>query len=207
MLSVPFPLRFLFANYPAIMGRVLGIAYQAIATYLCHKAGFTAREARTGAVTLVQRFGWSGIPAALNLNIHFHVLYLDGAYIQAPYRKLRFRQIAPPTKDELETLLHSISHRTARFLERKGLIERDAENSYLSLGDLDADEAAAMPDLYGHSITYRIALGPQHGKKVFSLQTLPPRSSRNTHTGIDKLTSLHLKNGASIFRPLPCSIR
>ena len=31
--------------------------------------------------------------------------------------------------------------RAARFRERKGLIERDAESSYLSLDDFDADEA------------------------------------------------------------------
>ena len=30
-----------------------------------------------------------------------------------------------------------------------------------------------MPDLVGHSITYRIAVGPHRGRKVFTLQTLP----------------------------------
>jgi len=34
VLSVPFPLRFLFASQPAIMGKVLGIVYRAIATHL-----------------------------------------------------------------------------------------------------------------------------------------------------------------------------
>jgi len=37
-LSVPFPLRFLFASEPAVMGKVLGIVYRTIATYLTHKA-------------------------------------------------------------------------------------------------------------------------------------------------------------------------
>jgi hypothetical protein len=31
-----------------------------------------------------------------------------------------------------------------------------------------------MVQLQGHSITYRIAVGPQQGRKVFTLQTLPP---------------------------------
>lgn len=35
-----------------------------------------ARTAHTGAVTLIQRF-----VSALNLNIHFHMLFLDGAYV------------------------------------------------------------------------------------------------------------------------------
>ena len=55
------------------MGRVLRIVYRAIGTYLCHKAGFKSAEAQAGAVTLIQRFG-----SALNLNIHFHMLFLDG---------------------------------------------------------------------------------------------------------------------------------
>lgn len=46
VLSVPFPLRFLFATEPAALTAVLGIVYRAIA------------------VTLIQRFG-----SALNLNI------------------------------------------------------------------------------------------------------------------------------------------
>ena len=47
---------------------------------------------------------------------------------------------------------------------------RDAEHSYLALEGLDEDP---MDQLRGHSITYRIALGPQQGRKVFTLQTLP----------------------------------
>ncbi len=115
----------------------------------------------------------------LLLNIHFHMLSLDGVYIKTAEGKLRFRQTAPPTTDELQALLHRITHRVARYLERKGLLERDAENSYLHLDGLDGD-AGAMPDLYGHSITYRIALGPQRGRKVFSLQTLPPHEPHET---------------------------
>ena len=64
VLSVPFPLRFLFASNPKVMSRVLGIAYRTISTHLAHKAGFTKPMAYTGAVTLIQRFG-----SALNLNI------------------------------------------------------------------------------------------------------------------------------------------
>jgi ribosomal protein S27E len=79
VLSVPFPLRFLFATRPGIMGEVLGIVYRVIATHLIQKAGFTKNTARTGAVTLIQRFG-----SALNLNIHFHMLFLDGVYVKLP---------------------------------------------------------------------------------------------------------------------------
>jgi hypothetical protein len=57
VLSVPFPLRFLFASRPEVMGRVLGIVYRCIATRLIKKAGFSCKMAEAGAVTLIQRFG------------------------------------------------------------------------------------------------------------------------------------------------------
>ena len=44
------------------------------------------------------------------------------------------------------------------FLERRGLLVRDSERSFLTF-DSTADEPA-FDGLLGHSITYRIALGP-----------------------------------------------
>jgi hypothetical protein len=97
VLSFPFQLRFLFASYPDLMGKVLGIVYRTLATHIIHKAGFTNSTAHTGAVTLIQRFG-----SALNLNVHLmcmdarmprahgcagaaHMLYLDGVYAEDAY--------------------------------------------------------------------------------------------------------------------------
>ncbi len=54
VLSFPFPLRFLFASRPDLMGRVLGIVYRALSSHLIKKAGFTRKSAQTGAVTLIQ---------------------------------------------------------------------------------------------------------------------------------------------------------
>ena len=81
VLSFLYPLRFLFASRPAIMSKVLGIVYRVIATHLTKKAGFTCKTARTGAVTSIQRFG-----SALNSHIHFHILFLDGVYVERPRR-------------------------------------------------------------------------------------------------------------------------
>jgi len=60
VLSVPFPLRFLFASQPKIMGKALGIVYRTIATHLTHKAGYKNSTAHTGAVTLIQCIGMAG---------------------------------------------------------------------------------------------------------------------------------------------------
>ena len=77
------------------MTGVLGIVYRAISTHLTQKAGLKKPMAQTGAVTLVQRFG-----SALNLNIHFHMLFLDGVYSTGTGSKrlpLRFRQVKAPS--------------------------------------------------------------------------------------------------------------
>ncbi len=88
VLSFPYPLRFLFASRPVIMGQVLRIVYRVIATHLIKKAGQTHKTAHTGAVTLIQRFG-----SALNLNIHFHMLFLDGVYVDHLNGTARFRWV------------------------------------------------------------------------------------------------------------------
>jgi ribosomal protein S27E len=120
VLSFPYPLRFLFTTQPAIMGQLLGIVYRIIATLLVKTAGLTHETARTGAVTLIQRFG-----NALNLNIHFHRLFLDGVYIVLPGGSAWFRRVKAPTHQELTQLAHTIALRVGRFLERQGLLERD----------------------------------------------------------------------------------
>ena len=70
-----------FASYPQMMGKVLGIVYRTFATHITKKAGYNKQTAQTGAVTLIQRFG-----SALNLNTHFHMLYLDGVYAVGPWQ-------------------------------------------------------------------------------------------------------------------------
>ena len=51
-------------------------------------------------MTLIQRFG-----SALNLNIHFHILFLDGVYVYRDNRPPRFQRVKAPNKDELEDLV------------------------------------------------------------------------------------------------------
>jgi ribosomal protein S27E len=155
VLSFPFQLRFLFASRPEVMSEVLGIVYRAIETHLIQQAGCIRAEARTGAVTLIQRFG-----SALNLNIHFHMLLLDGVYVIGR-KSLVFRSVCPPSPKVLELLVQIISQRVGRYLERQGLLVRDIENSYLAL---ESTDASTMDDLLGHSISYRIAVGPHAGR-------------------------------------------
>ena len=164
VLSVPYALRFLLAREPQVISSVLGIVYRVIAGYLIKQAGFTADTAQTGAVTLIQRFG-----GALNLNIHFHMLFLDGVY-RSTESGLSFRRVRAPTTAALALLVHTISERIARHLERRGWLVRDEKDGFLTL---DANDDSTLDELRSHSITYRIALARHAGRKAFTLQTLP----------------------------------
>ena len=90
--------------------------------------------------------------------------------LRHPEDWLRFRWVKAPTSAELARLTQILALCIGRYLERQGPLERDAENSYLAG---DALEAGPMEQLVGSSISYRIAIRPQQGRKVFSLQTLP----------------------------------
>jgi hypothetical protein len=110
--------------------------------HLIGKAGFTRAQAQIGAVTLIQRFG-----GALNLNIHYHMLVLDGVYITQMNDRLRFVSVAAPTFAELTRLIEQISQRVGQHLERLGLLVRDTENAYLEWNGEPAHRPA--PDRTG----------------------------------------------------------
>ena len=92
---------------------------------------------------------------------------------------LRFRRVKAPTGGELLQLTHTIAHRVVRYLERQGLLERDTGNIYLTPEAVDASDEDPSNQLLGSSITYRIAVGPQQGRKVLTLQTLPDCETDN----------------------------
>jgi ribosomal protein S27E len=142
VLSLPFALRFLLATDAEALTQVLGIVYRTISAYVLKKARLTRTSGATGAVTLIQRFG-----SALNLNIHFHMLVLDGGYLVGT-EPPAFRRIAPPGEAELQALVERLGERIGGALERRGVLVRDAESSYL---ELEPAADGPMADLLGHS--------------------------------------------------------
>jgi len=167
VLSVPYQLRYLFATQPTVITKVLAIVHRVISTFLIKRLGRTVKSgAHSGAVTLIQRFG-----SALNLNLHFHMLYLNGVYDANGY----FWPVKPPTPGDLDEITHKIAKRVSRYLERAGYLYRDAETEYL---DLVPEEDDAMHSIIGASITYRLAFGTNAGKKALTLQSVPTSDNK-----------------------------
>ena len=88
---------------------------------MINKAGFEVPQAYTGAVTLIRRFG-----LVLNLNPHFHVLFIDGVFSPRVNGQLRFHRVNAPSSKELNSLVATLSERFARYLERQGRPARGA---------------------------------------------------------------------------------
>ncbi|HIO38840.1 MAG TPA: IS91 family transposase, partial [Rhodospirillales bacterium] len=122
------------------------------------------------------------------------MLFLDGVYVGAA-DSAEFRWVKAPTSVELAQLTQTIAHRLARHLERHGLRERDAEHSYLALETADEDP---IDQLRSHSITYRIAVGPQPGRKVFTLQTLPDERDGYENASVGNVAGFSLHAGVSV---------
>ncbi|MFN0300980.1 MAG: transposase [Burkholderiales bacterium] len=104
-----------------------------IATFLIKRSGLERTEARTGAVTLIQRFG-----SAANLNIHLHCLVRDGVY-QCTEHAPVFQAATAPSIETLQGLLGKIIVRRMGLLTRRGLLIEEQGVRYLA--DIDADTA------------------------------------------------------------------
>ena len=82
VLSFPMPARFWMARNPKLMGSLLNIFIRAVHGYYREmfllSSGLKTKDfkVQTGTITVIQRFG-----GALNANIHFHTLCLDGVYV------------------------------------------------------------------------------------------------------------------------------
>jgi hypothetical protein len=127
VLAFPFELSGLAATRPEVLRALSRIFWEALRRrYLrwAKRAGHGARRVETGAVTGVHRAG-----ASLNLHVHFHVLCLDGVYVQDEVDgALRFEAAPAPSLEELQETLKYIYARVMKWLARRGLL-RDADAS------------------------------------------------------------------------------
>ena len=156
VLSFPHRLRYLLAyNHARAIG-VIRICIRTIMSFYRRRAKRKGlADGRTGSVTFIQRFG-----SAANLNLHAHVLMLDGVFIEKNDGELQFQRAAPLRDQEIHTLLIRIRKRVLRHLHRQGVLE----NEY----DIDpfSDESPVLASCYATSIGGRQMLGERPGSKL-----------------------------------------
>jgi len=159
VLSVHFRLRYRLAYDARLLTEVLRIFVQAVFASLRRRAGFRAgdRTIRCGAVTFVQRFG-----DALNLNVHFHMLALDGVYAESKRGHIRFHVAPPPSDAEVARLARRLHHRVGRLLERCGLGPQSDPDEVDTL----LNDQPLLAELYGASVSGRVATGRRAGHRL-----------------------------------------
>jgi len=155
VLSLPWRLRYRLAYDAPLVQEVLGIFVRAVFGSLRRRArhqwGVMCGQ---GAVTFFQRFG-----DALNPNVHFQSLVLDGVYSRTPQGTLRFHVLPPPEDAEVARVATQVTRRIQRLLERRGLAD-GAEPDRLT------DEEPLLAALYAASVGGRIATGHRAGQRV-----------------------------------------
>jgi hypothetical protein len=156
VLSFPWALRLLFGRQPVTLSRCLAVIIRTIETDVIHRAGLiSASGARSGVVTLVQRFG-----SALNLNIHLRVLALDGAYTVGNLGKVKFYRVSASNQTELRILLNRVSQRVVRRLEKEGLLIPDPELPWLDLGFHERLDSLSATSIRGVGLPISHRNGP-----------------------------------------------
>ena len=162
VLSFPMPLRLWLARRPELRREVLAVVLRVVfGFYRRHARTAGHPDARFGAVCFHQHFG-----SSLNVNLHFHLLALDGWYSDSAEGPL-FHEAPRLTDDDVARLVQRIRDRVLRLLGRRGLLGDETEDQ----GDdgLFALQAA--------SAAGRAAMGLRAGRKTRRLRLLDPRTT------------------------------
>jgi hypothetical protein len=155
VLTVPWKRRWLLARRPALARGVHRVALRRLERWYAEAAG-APDEGRCGSVTAIQRFG-----SSLNLNLHFHVIFLDGVYTRGADGRLSFRRVVPHTAD-VERLVVAIGEACESWLSSRGF--GPAEEREEDGGD-DAQAVFQQASLLGQA-----ALGARAGKRARRVQ-------------------------------------
>lgn len=158
-----------------------------------------------GAVTAIQRFG-----SALNLNVHFHTLVIDGVIAEDDAGRQRLHPMPPPSDEDVGRLLAQIRRRVLRLLERRG-ISLDEDSA-----DTLAEESPALAGLAAASVRGCAAFGRRAGRRIERLGSDPDAepvfSAGRRHAHLDGSTCTQTspsppatRRGSSIFAATSCA--
>ena len=150
VLTVPWRRRWLLARRSDLADGVLRVALREIGRWYRQTTGRAG--GRSGSVTAIQRFG-----SALNLNLHFHIVHLDGVFDRGADEALRFFE-APPTTEDVEALVVEVGLACERWLARQGFAG-EAEDS-----EEAAEDGQAILQLA--SVSGRVATGERAGGRA-----------------------------------------
>lgn len=152
VLSMPHDVRFYLAKDASLLTGVLKIFIDEIfRDYRRRARSGPKRDVLCGGVTAVQRFG-----GALNLNVHFHSLLLDGVYVREEGGRLRFQRLPDPSTENVERLAWVLREKILRYLAKKGCYFRGRTEAE-AVAEVDV-EASLLDAVQAASIREWVAL-------------------------------------------------
>jgi Putative transposase len=102
------------------------------------------------------------------LNLHFHVIFLEGVYVDRTAHGLRPRFVKgePPTDADIAAVVQKISRRVIRTLRRLGYLESGFDAPAATGYDPLRDDAPELARTMAASVQQRIAFGERAGQQV-----------------------------------------
>jgi len=166
VVSVPIPLRYWMAASQDLTATVHTIIRTTIGQYYVNQAvthSAPRDKVQPGSVTFIQRVG-----SALNVNLHFHCVFLEGVYLDRTEAGLkpRFLTVEPPSDADVADVLQNISHRVIRMLRRRGYLEAGIEAAVATGYDPLVNDAPELARTLAASVQQRMAFGERAGQRV-----------------------------------------
>jgi Putative transposase len=166
VVSVPIPLRYWMAASQDLTANIHTILRTTIAQYYVNQAvthGSERQKVQPGSVTFIQRFG-----GAINLHLHFHVVFLEGVYLDRTDQSLkpRFVKAEPPSDADVAHVVQNISRRVIRTLRRLGYLEAGIDVPVATGYDPLLDNEPELARTMAASVKQRIAFGERAGQNV-----------------------------------------
>ena len=106
--------------------------------------------------------------SAINLNRHFHCIFLEGVYLDRTEAGLtpRFVTGEPPTDADIAAVITKISHRVIRKLRQLGYLEAGLDAAVATGYDPLRDDAPELARAMAASVQQRLAFGERTGQQV-----------------------------------------
>ena len=158
VVTLPVAIRYMASTNKVLQDKIHKIIRRAINNY--YESLFPNQKSWPGAISFCQRFG-----SALNLNLHWHILYLDGVYYYNSHGELKFKNSPSPSNIDIDRVLTNISQDVIKLLQKEGILDKEQETILIDYDTLVEIAPSYAKAKQASTINY-IGLGQNAGYPV-----------------------------------------
>jgi hypothetical protein len=203
VLSLPGDLRMLAALKPAVLGALARLFVESIFGMYRRRARRAGGHMRSqcGAVTFVQRFGGS-----LNLNVHFHVVLMDGVFTRDDGARVHFHSAPAPSEEELLALATQTYTSAMRWLRRHGHLADSPRAARGDSEDVQLEALHGCAEIAMQRGSFAKAMAEGHDNAASRKRSFPRAKSRFVAEceGFNIHAAVHIPRGDDLGRERLC---